>query len=323
MVSETDVVMAYRLLLGREPENRDVVLSKVRHFQNLGDLRQDIFGSPEFLSKLGASRTVGAIDAGTKPLNWPPMPVETEVPQATLNRMMARIEREFLDLGSVEPHWSVLTEDRFRSENIEMNLRAFYETGETALSGIMDSAARCGIDMSGFCNCFELGCGLGRVTMWLAKQFSHVIGGDISKVHLDHARRNAATLGVDNVAFVHLNSLQSFQNLPEFDVFYSIIVLQHNPPPLMAYMLRAILARLNSGGIAYFQIPTYLVNYEFDAEAWLASALPVGDVEVHCLPQPVLSRIIADAACQVLEMREDGAVGAMAISNRLLIQKKG
>lgn len=321
MVKEADVVMAYRLLLGREPENQEVVTGQARHFQTLEHLREEFITSPEFLARVKVP-VVRNDSGGTKTLVWPPTRVQVDVDPATLARMVERIEAEFVELGAQEPHWSVLTEDRFKAENIGANADQFYESGELPVTDLRLAAARSGLDLSGYRTCFELGCGLGRSTMWLARQFGQVIGGDISAVHLNHAQNNARQFGLSNISFVHLNAIQKYKSIPSFDVFFSIIVLQHNPPPLMAFLLETILDRLNPGGIAYFQIPTYIVNYEFSAADYLAADRPPGEVEVHCLPQASLFDIIERAGCRVLEIREDGAVGALAISNRLLIWKR-
>jgi len=322
MVSEADVVMAYRLILGREPENREVVIGKARHFRNLNDLRRDMITSPEFIGNLGERRGLIPSDMGTKPLVWPACRVDADVSTDVLERMVGRIEQEFEYLGLREPHWSVLTEDRFTAENIQENEDDFFASGELPVSCLRVTAKRSGLDLTRYRSCLELGCGLGRVTFWLAREFDHVIGGDISAVHLEHAHKAAARAGANNVTLVHLNAISKYRELPQFDVFFSIIVLQHNPPPLIGFILETILNRLNPGGIAYFQIPTYITNYEFEAEAYLASEPVWGKVGVHCLPQDILFHIIERAGCRVLEMREDDAVGALAISNRLLVRKK-
>jgi SAM-dependent methyltransferase len=320
MVDETDVIMAYRLLLGREPENDRVVSGQAGHYQNLRDLRAGFMASPEFLAGVKTS-TTGASDFGVKQLIWPPITVEVAVASEILDRMVKRIEHEFIDLGSREPHWSVLTEDRFKSENIAQTEGDFYKTGELVVNDLRAAAARSGLDLSRYQSCFELGCGLGRSTIWLARQFRHVTGGDISSVHLTHAGHAAARFGVTNITFALLNEIKRYLTLPPFDVFFSIIVLQHNPPPLMAFILETILQRLLPGGVAYFQIPTYIVNYEFIADRYLDTENPPGKVEVHCMPQTALFDIIGRAGCRILEMREDGAIGANAISNRVLVLK--
>ena len=322
VVSETDVIMAYRLLLGREPESPEVVTGQARHYRHLNDLRAGFMESPEFRSLLKAPHT-GPNDTGTKPFVWPATRADVDVTPDVLDRMVKRVESEFLDLGAREPHWSVLTEDRFRSQEIAKNESDFFESGNLPVTDLRLAAARSGLDLSPFDSCFELGCGIGRSTIWLARQFRQVTGGDISAVHLAHARQSAERFDLKNISFMHLNTIRRYRELPPFSVFFSIIVLQHNPPPLMAFILETILTRLAPGGIAYFQIPTYIVNYTFEALDYIDSEIPSGEVEVHCLPQTSLFDIIDRTGCRVLEMREDGAVGAFAISNRLLIQKRG
>ena len=159
--------------------------------------------------------------------------------------------------------------------------------------------------------------------MWLGRYFRQVIAGDISASHLDHARETVRRANLTDISFMHVNEIARYQQLPFFDMFFSVIVLQHNPPPLMAHILEIILGKLAPGGIAYFQIPTYLANYTFSADSYLDSTAPVGDVEVHCVPQLELLELIARAECRVLEIREDSALGAGTISNTLLLRKSG
>jgi hypothetical protein len=42
---------------------------------------------------------------------------------------------------------------------------------------------------------------------------------------------------------------------------FSVITLQHNPPPIMAWLLSQLLGCLNPGGVAYLQIPSYRSGY--------------------------------------------------------------
>ena len=53
------------------------------------------------------------------------------------------------------------------------------------------------------------------------------------------------------------------------DLLYSVLVMQHNPPPVIAELLRAFLGRVNVGGFAFFQVPTYAENYEFTLDRYV------------------------------------------------------
>src|SRR6185312_16344062 len=105
-------------------------------------------------------------------------------------------------------------------------------------------------DLSGLQTCFELGCGVGRLTVWLAKSFKKVIAADISQPHLHLAREAAAERGINNIKFQLLNKISEIERLPRFDCFVSIIVLQHNPPPVIGYMLKILFEKLKPGGFA-------------------------------------------------------------------------
>jgi len=241
------------------------------------------------------------------------------VPPDRLHAMIARIESIFDHLGKVEPHWSVLAEERFRATNIAGTRKQLYESGEPAVGSFLIAAERCGVRPNAQGTVFELGCGVGRCTIWLARCFETAIGADVSAPHLELARQAAAEFGRTNVELVQVDRIGAIERLPNFDAFFSVIVLQHNPPPLIRHLLRTILGRLNPGGLAYFQVPTYIHGYAFDAEAYLASPIPFTTAEMHV--QPELFEIAAEAGCRVLDIREDDAAGRNAVSNRVLLQK--
>jgi SAM-dependent methyltransferase len=312
--------MAYRLILGREPENPDVVDRHALPSRSLAELRRAFLTSEEFGIRFkDLHQKIG--DSGNKPLVWKPIQVEVDVGHERLMRMVERIEREFKYLGETEPHWSVISAEQFKAENIAGNEAEFFESGKGVVDDLQATAARCGIDLTRYQTCFELGCGLGRSTIWLAEAFPRVIGADISAAHLQMAGKVLKDFNRPNVALKHINTLAALERMEQFDVFFSIIVLQHNPPPLIAYILRTALSKLKPGGIAYFQVPTYSVGYKFDANTYLASEQPPGVPEMHVVPQPVLFRLFDDCSCRMLEVREDGAAGTLSVSNRFLLQR--
>jgi SAM-dependent methyltransferase len=162
-----------------------------------------------------------------------------------------------------------------------------------------------------------------------------VIAVDVSAPHLAVAREAMKRFARDNVHFVHFNRIGFLDTLPDFDVFFSIIVLQHNPPPIIVLAIEKILGKLRGGGIGYFQVPTYAPGYAFNAAAYLEKpewkGAGVGasaggddeDPEMHVVPQHVLFDLIDTMGCRLLEIREDDATGYGGfVSSRLLIQKR-
>ena len=128
--------------------------------------------------------------------------------------------------------------------------------------------------------------------------------------------------GKGNVSYQQLATLDQLSQLPQVDAIFSLITLQHNPPPIMAWMLRTLLSSLRPGGVAYFQLPTYRTGYLFEVERYLHSA-PPNTLEMHYLPQHEVFRLVAETGCLCLEVREDGMVGAedQMLSNTFLVQK--
>jgi hypothetical protein len=101
----------------------------------------------------------------------------------------------------------------------------------------------------------------------------------------------------------------------------SLIVLQHNPPPIMAQIFTALLKLINPNGVAYIQMPTFIDKYSFEIEKYNES--PKSKMEMNCLPQKDIFDIVAKEGCFPLEIREDGWTGdPRIISNTFLIQKR-
>jgi SAM-dependent methyltransferase len=200
---------------------------------------------------------------------------------------------------------------------------AFYNSGHRDLLRLKRAAQRCGINLARYEDWFELGCGVGRLTIWLSQLFSgRITAADISVPHLDLARRALQGFGCQNVELVQLRDFADFDLLPDFDVFMSLIVLQHNPPPVTALLLRTVLGKLRQEGIAFFQVPTFLPGYRFTVDEYLNSPKSPRQMEMHFFPQRALFEIVEHSDCQILEIREDDLTGdSTMVSNSLLVQK--
>jgi len=121
---------------------------------------------------------------------------------------------------------------------------------------------------------------------------------------------------------LHWQSTEQLRHLPQVDAIFSVITLQHNPPPVMVWMLSQLLACLNPSGVAYLQIPSYRAGYLFEVDRYMNST-PPNTLEMHFLPQQAVFQIIQASGCLCLEVREDGMVGdeSKMLSNTYVIQK--
>jgi 2-polyprenyl-3-methyl-5-hydroxy-6-metoxy-1,4-benzoquinol methylase len=323
MVTPEEVSYAYKLFLGREPESADVIAGYCQNTHSLDQLSRTFISSPEFMRRMGSALEKPQTSRHRHPFNMPQIPVETQVSAEVLEQMFKRIQKQWEHLGATEPYWSIVTQPQNQIAQFDKQREQFYASGGGPCQTFLASLRRCGINPAQLNTCLEVGCGVGRITSYLAEAFIKVIATDISGKHLELAKTLLAEKGMQNVELQKWLALDQIGELPQVDVIYSIITLQHNPPPVMAWMLSSLLSKLRAGGVAYIQIPTYKNGYLFEAERYLASE-PPDTLEMHYLPQSDIFRLIDDADCICLEMREDGMVADedKVLSNTFLVQKR-
>jgi SAM-dependent methyltransferase len=323
MVTPEEVSHAYKLFLGRDPENTDVVAGYCQNVETLDQLSRIFMSSPEFMRRMGSALERPQTNRHRHPFNLPKIPVETQVSVEILDKMFERIHKQWDSLGATEPYWSVITQPQNYLAAFDLNREQFYASGNESCQTFLATLRRCDINPAQLDTCLEVGCGVGRVTGYLAGAFGKVIATDISVKHLDLAKTHLAEKGVLNVELKLWHNVDQMRQLPQVDAIMSVITLQHNPPPIIACMLTILLSNLRSGGVAYLQIPTYRNGYLFEVDRYL-STIPSDTLEMHYLPQPELFRLIADANCVCLEMREDGMLSDedQTLSNTFLIQKR-
>lgn len=319
MLNQEEVTWAYRLLLGREPESEAVVNHYATNLANRAALRSLFMQSAEFQAVAQNLSPVRQLVV----LNGKPMPIEWSAPAEKLAALFAKVSQQWHHQGETEPHWSVITSQSYLQSNIAQSAPAFYASGVAELEVLDAALARVGLARQHFDACIELGCGVDRVTAALARRCGQVWGVDISANHLKLAANHMAAQSLTNVQLHQAKDVDDVAPSPVFDLFYSRIVLQHNPPPVMHRMLALLLGKLSPDGIAYFQLPTYKAGYHFSIDSYLATDNATS-MEMHYLPQQVLFQLLQQCQCQLLELREDDAIGLSpnAVSNTVLLQKK-
>ena len=251
------------------------------------------------------------------------MSIEVNVAPATLASLLGHVKAKWEQLGRTEPHWSVLASPEFKPDRIADTADAFFGSGAGDVGLFREAAERCSVALPVDGTCFELGCGVGRITIWLAKTFRKVIGADISASHLAVAESAIARSGQTNIELRLLDRPEAVAQLPAFEAFYSLIVLQHNPPPVMRWLLQTILLKLKPGGLAFFQLPTMGGGYAFEAAAYLQQRPDVTLMEMHVLPQEVVLEVLKEAGCELLEAREHDCIGHAEWYSQTFLVRKG
>ena len=301
----SDLVRAcYRVLLGREAESDKVVEDRATAIASAEELLRAFTDSDEYRSHMAGKIIHDYLMANHY---HDRLEIEVDVPNDILEQMFDRIRQGWEALGETEPYWSVITADEFRADRIKAHMAAFLNSGRSNVAWMQNIARRNGIALGGSQTCFELGCGVGRLTLPLSEVFEHVTGYDISPGNLAECDALVAAQGRSNITTRLMTRIEDIHAAPDFDVLFTVIVLQHNPPPVQKYILDVLLAKIRPGGIAYFQLPTFIPGYRFTAGKYLRSTPQ--DMEMHALPMRDVLALLRVHGFQVLEVLQDQFTG--------------
>ena len=294
----------YREHLGREVESDAVIESHLKGHKSTDSLRHAILESSEYRSNALGREIWNFLTSNT---SRPAPGIDVDVSDEMLKALFARIASQWSSLGETEAHWSVLTNERYRALSFAANAEEFFVSGQhtASLIDIFAERNRTTLDRS---HVLELGCGTGRITSALVKSFEKVTAIDVSPGHLELCRQSVAATGRSNADFMQLKSPSEAIDFPACSFFFSVIVLQHNPPPLAHYLLDHALAKVSAGGAALFQIPTHFPNYQFSVSEYLRSPMPPA-FEMHCLPMDRVFRLLHKHGFTPLEVIMDTWTG--------------
>jgi SAM-dependent methyltransferase len=312
--SREDVVECYRLILDRYPENDKVIEDHLADNPALWEIIRRFLESKEARAArpLNSRQRFHADDL--------PSSIEVETSQQDLDKLLECVRRTWDKLGAEDPYWSVLVEDKYRAgEMSAAQQEEFYSSGEQAVTSFLEFAGNAGLVPRLDGSVLDFGCGLGRLGEHFSKRFSRYIGVDVSSSHLDIAKNRFEFLARANTELVLLPTF--LKSRDSYDVIYSIIVLQHNPPPVMLWLIKELLSRLKPGGIAYFQLPCHLFDYQFNVRDYFSNPLAGTTMEMHALPQQYVFRAIAEAGCRPVKVMPHDLIGPLGQSYVFLVTR--
>lgn len=312
-ISADIVRWAYRLFLDRDPENESVVEQKAKNCHSTQELRRSLMNSEEFKLKNTVFTTLSGHE--------PPLSIEYLTSDDELQKLFSHIQKSWTSMGMDDPYYSVLTRKHFtQADMFDRRVEEFYESGKDEIDRLFKTLERNGIDHTQYQKCMDFGCGAGRICRWLAEKFKEIHAYDVSPHYLEMAQNYLGKMGLSNVRFLHLSSVDHLRQFPKVDLIYSVIVLQHNPPPVIHSILEQFMKALNPGGVAFFQVPTYKQGYHFSLGEYLESKPSGGEMEMHVLPQKAVFDIVSKERGRTLEVVEDLCT-SWGLSNTFLVQK--
>jgi SAM-dependent methyltransferase len=220
-------------------------------------------------------------------------------------------------LAAADAMWTVLSDpSKFGGK---WNAEEFFATGASIVERIdafEQSGHRIRRDVA-----IDFGCGLGRVSRWLATCFAQVIGVDISPKMLELAEAHNARRAP--ITFVRGSETSIPLATSSADFIYSMIALQHIPRPLQELYLREFARLARPGGYLYFQLPSHPI-YVKETSFRMNCNTPSGPsaIEMHTFPRAAVEALLHGADCEVLEVLDDSSCGPGIKSFFYLARKK-
>jgi SAM-dependent methyltransferase len=163
---------------------------------------------------------------------------------------MASDRKRWSKLAAKQPYWASLQEPEYRANRIDDDvIEAFFESGERQMDATLATVRTfLGPDFHP-ARALDFGCGVGRLTMPLARESRHVLAVDISDMMLREAAENCLEQGIANVEFIDTRVFSNDSHRRRFDFVHSYNVFQHIRPWTGLRVTRRILDMLTPGGI--------------------------------------------------------------------------
>ncbi|MFC7492488.1 MULTISPECIES: class I SAM-dependent methyltransferase [unclassified Knoellia] len=246
---------------------------------------------------------------------------------------LTHLERNWDDLGRVDPLWAILADPRRHGNR--WTREDFFATGVHEVRGYLDLldelglGARRGVAL-------DFGSGAGRLTQALSRSYSHVVGVDIAasmtalaaKENLDRnphwERVSFITNSVDHLGVIDSDSV---------DLVLSIVVLQHMNNALKSAYLREFVRVLRPGGVAVFTVPSHA---DRTLMGWVRRLPnPIQNIyrrrrygyrsvmEFHTMSRTEVEAAVSTTGGSVVAVRDDPMAGPPWISYLYVVTKPG
>lgn len=160
--------------------------------------------------------------------------------------MSKRSDRDWEVWGKTDPYFAVVSHPKFRKAELASNLDEFWLQGETEIEQVVQRYELVFGSLSRG-RALDFGCGVGRLSLPLAKRFSRVVSVDISRSMLAELTKNAARVGLDNING-ELSDDELSRISGKFDFVVSVIVLQHVPVRRGMAILERLIEKIAPGG---------------------------------------------------------------------------
>jgi SAM-dependent methyltransferase len=165
---------------------------------------------------------------------------------------LRKLQSKWNEAGKVDPFWSVLADPDKKGNRWQVE--EFFRTGVEEIDRLMDYIASLGAGLRTG-RALDFGCGPGRLTQALGRDFARVDGVDISPSMIELAKQ---LNGRPDLCHYHVNGADDLRIFPDgsFDFIYTSMTLQHLKPRNTRRYLREFLRVLAPEGLLVFQLPS-------------------------------------------------------------------
>ncbi len=294
------VSLLYQTVLGREPDRtalEQYVERIVSGRISVAQIIQQFAKSPEYAKR---KRLLNP-----KLTQFRSLPdAEIFVPSELVDRLFDKTSFYWRNAASApnEMYWSVITQKEWNRELTGDDRIQFVATGKSYADRVLGLYEKCSGRSSANLTCIDFGSGVGRLAINFATRVAKVHAVDFSESHLQELQRNAAMFDcASKIAVWPISLPADLDKLPQVDLVYSFIALQHNTPPVIAAMMRTLLDHLRPGGYAFLHVTLAAAGYEgFGVEDYLASADAGTRMEIHILPRANINSLAGRAGCEIV-----------------------
>lgn len=161
-----------------------------------------------------------------------------------------------------DPFWGVLSRDEFRIDAMDdETFGRFMASGEQYVSNLFALIRKHLDPKFAPARAFDLGCGVGRQLIPIAKRVTEAAGVDIAPAMLELCQKYVKQAGLSNVVLYQGDDqLSSVEG--QFELVNTYLVLQHIPPERGYRLIQSMLERLVNGGVGSIQF-TYAKSTKY------------------------------------------------------------
>lgn len=187
--------------------------------------------------------------------------------------------------------------------------KEFYNSGVAHVENLLKKGKTLGLPKAKKL-ALDFGCGPGRFTEVLAKDFDKVIGFDISEKMIELAEERAEQEGIDNIEYIAADNLSSIKD-NSVDLIMTRLTLEHIPPEQIKKYVKDFTRILKKGGLASFEIPfeepkDYKKQKEKTINKGKKEGVPL--TLIFAVPKNEIFEIIKNNGCQVIDSTDNGNV---------------